>query len=174
MNGEDFNSPFFEMKKKGFLKMKKITCLMVSIMVSASAYCADANNMKYINLLPANASTNLSVTGTTTDVSGYKGNASLVVSTGTASATNNTLTLTLQHSTASNFANPTTVTNLAGTAGVITEVAEVGGVATTVNIQTYPIDTARLHKYVRVIYTTTLADNYIPVSAVLVAPMKSE
>ena len=138
------------------------------------SFGADANLMKYVNLLPPNVSTNLTVTGTTTDIAAYKGNACLVVQTATASATNNLLTLTLQHSSASNFENPTTVTNLTGTAGVITQFAAVTGVASTINIQYFPIDTARLKKYVRVIYTTTLADHYIPVSAVLVCPMKSE
>lgn len=152
--------------------MKKIMFLMVTLLACAS-FGADANLMKYVNLLPANASTNLSVTGATTDIAGYKGNAALVVSTGTASATNNAITLTLQHSTASNFANPTTVTNLMGTAGVITE-ASVDATSESANIQTFSIDMARLHRYVRVIFTTTLADNYIPVSAVLVAPMKAE
>lgn len=153
--------------RKGFIGL-------LATVLACGAIAADANLMKYINLLPPNCSTNLSVTGDTTDIAAYKGNACLVVQTGTASATNNTLTLTLQHSSASNFANPATVTNLTGTAGVITEFASDAGVSSTVNIQYFPIDTARLKKYVRVIYTTTLADNYIPVSAVLVAPMKSE
>lgn len=133
----------------------------------------DANLMKYVQLLPPNCSTNLSVTGDTTDIAAYKGNACLVVETGTASAMTNTITVTLQHSTASNFASPTTVTNLAGTAGVLTESCTTN-TAHSINIQTFPIDTARLHKYVRVIYTTTQADGYIPVSATLVCPMKSE
>lgn len=153
--------------------MKKFIVLLFALMACVSM-AQDANLMKYVNLLPPNASTNLSVTGDTTDIANYKGNACLVVHTGTASATNNTITVTLQHSSASNFASPTTVTNLAGTAGVLTEFASDAGVSSTVNIQYFAIDTARLKKYVRVIYTTTLANNYIPVSAVLVAPMKAE
>ena len=151
----------------------KLISLMASVF-ACGTMAQDANLMKYVQLLPPNVSTNLSVTGTTTDIANYKGNATLVVETGNASATNNTITVTLQHSTASNFANPTTVTNLAGTAGVITEFADVGGVSTSANLQTFAIDTARLHKYIRVIFTTTLADNYIPVSAMLVCPQKSE
>jgi hypothetical protein len=153
--------------------MKKINSILISLMFTAGVYASDANLMKYVNLLPPNSSTNLSITGTTTDIAGYKGNACLVVQTGTASATNNAITVTLQHSTAANFANPNTVTNLAGTAGVLTEAA-VDATSESVNIQYFPIDMARLRKYVRVIVTTTLADHSIPVSAVLVAPMKSE
>jgi hypothetical protein len=155
------------------LSMNKFNGFLVSIMLSAGVYAADANQMKYVQMLPPNVSTNLSVTGDTIDIANYKGNAALVVETATSSAMTNTITVTLQHSTASNFANPTTVTNLAGTAGVLTETCTTN-TADTVNIQTYPIDTARLHKYIRVIYTTTMADAYIPVSALFVAPMKAE
>jgi hypothetical protein len=153
--------------------MNKFNSFLVSIMLSAGVYAADANQMKYVSLLPANLSTNLSVTGATIDIASYKGNAALVVQTGTASATNNTLTMTLQHSTASNFANPTTVTNTAGVACVVT-VPVVDATSESLKITTVQIDTARLHKYIRVIFTTTLADQYIPVSAMLVAPMKAE
>lgn len=152
--------------------MKKYLVLF-AIMATFVSLAQDANLMKYVQLLPPNCSTNLSVTGDTTDIAAYKGNACLVVETGTASAMTNTITVTLQHSTASNFASPTTVTNLAGTAGVLTESCTTN-TAHSINIQTFPIDTARLHKYVRVIYTTTQADGYIPVSATLVCPMKSE
>ena len=153
--------------------MKSKLISFMTVVFACGAMAADANQMKYVQMLPPNVSTNLSVTGGTIDIAGYKGNAALVVETATSSAMTNTITVTLQHSTASNFANPTTVTNLAGTAGVITETCG-ATVADTINLQTYPIDTARLHRYIRVIYTTTQADAYIPVSAMLVAPMKSE
>lgn len=150
----------------------KLISLMASVL-ACGVMAQDANQMKYVQLLPANCSTNLSVTGSIIDIAGYKGNATLVVNTGASSGMTNTITVTLQHSTAANFANPNTVTNLAGTAGVLTETCG-ATVADTENLQTFAIDTARLRKYIRVIYTTTLAENYIPVSAMLVAPMKSE
>jgi hypothetical protein len=158
---------------KGFLKMKsKLISLMASVM-ACGVMAQDANLMKYVSLLPANLSTNLAVTGATIDYASYKGNACLVVQTGTASATNNLLTLTLQHSPNSNFSPASTVTNTAGVACVVT-VPVVDATSESLKVTTLSIDSARLKKYVRVIFTTTLADHYIPVSAMLVAPMKAE
>jgi len=153
--------------------MKKFIMIM-AVMAGCVSFGADANLMKYVSILPPNASTNLTVTGATIDIAAYKGNATLIVNTGSASATNNLITVTFQHSIASNFANPATITNLTGTAAVFTEFADDTGVASSASLQTYPIDLARCKRYVRAIFTTTLADNYIPVSVSLVAPMKSE
>lgn len=152
--------------------MKKFI-MIIAVMLACVSFGADANQMKYISILPSITTTNPTATGATIDIQAYKGNASLVVYGGTASATNNTMTVTFQHSTASNFANPTTVTNLAGTAGVIT-LPVLSALTDGAIISTFAIDTARLHRYVRVTLSQTLADNYIPVSVMLVAPMKSE
>ena len=152
--------------------MKKFIILMV-MMLAGVSFGADANLMKYVSILPPNASTNLSVTGSTIDIAAYKGNATLLVYTGTSSSITNTITVTFQHSNASNFASPSTVTNLAGVAGVLTESCT-ATVADTENLQSFPIDLARCHRYVRSIFTTTASDAYIPVSVTLVAPMKAE
>ena len=153
--------------------MKSKLINLTAVLFACGAMAGDANQMKYVSLLPANLSTNLAVTGATIDYAGYKGNACLVVHTGTASATNNLLTVTLQHSSNSNFSPASTVTNTAGVACVVS-VPVVDATSESLKVTTLSIDSARLKKYVRVIYTTTLADNYVPVSAMLVAPMKSE
>jgi len=152
--------------------MKKIIAITLAMLAYVS-FGADANQMKYVSILPAITTTNAATTGATIDIAGYKGNATLVVYGGTASATNNTLTVTFQHSTANNFANPNTVTNLAGTAGVIT-LPVVDATSESAIVKTFAIDTARLRRYVRVTVSQTLADNSIPVSVMMVAPMKSE
>jgi len=152
--------------------MKKFIVLLVAMMACVS-FGADANQMKYVSILPSITTTNPTTTGATIDIAGYKGNATLVVYGGSASATNNTLTVTFQHSTANNFASPNTVTNLAGTAGVIT-LPVVDAVTDSAAISTFAIDTARLRRYVRVTLSQTLVDNSIPVAVMLVAPMKAE
>jgi hypothetical protein len=156
---------------KGFLKMKSKLINFTAVLFACGALAQDANQMSYINLLPPSNSTNATVTGTGVDVTGYKGNATFVVQTGTASATNNLLTVTLQTSAAIS-SGYVTITNVSATAGVLTQFAGVSGVASSVNVQTFPCSLARCLKYVRVVYTQSLADNSVPVNVVLVAPMK--
>lgn len=153
--------------------MKRLFTIMGAMLVACSVFAADANLMKYVSILPPTSSTNATVTGATIDIAAYKGNCTLVVYAGTASATNNVLTATLQHSTASNFANPTTVTNINGTAGVIT-VSCLESTTPSAVVSTFSIDSGRLKRYIRVVLTTTLADNSIPASAMFIAPMKAE
>jgi hypothetical protein len=149
--------------------MKKFI-MLASILVGVYAMAQDANQMHYLSVLPPSSSTNAIVTGTGVDVSGYKGNAAFVVYTGTCSATNNLLTVTLQTSAAIS-SGYTTLTNISATAGVFTEFAA-ATTSETVNVQTFPCSLARCSKYVRAIYTQSLAENFVPVSVVLVAPMK--
>lgn len=153
--------------------MKKVFEFMLIAGMAVGAVAQDANRMNYVSILPPTSTTNQTITGSTIDIAAYKGNATLVVYGGTASETNNYMTVTLQHSTASNFASPSTVTNINGTAAVIT-VAAVDAAAESSGVQTYSIDLSRLHRYVRVTGSRTLADHYIPLSAVLVAPMKAQ
>lgn len=153
--------------------MKRLFTIAAFALLALGVFAGDANQMKYVSIVPPNSSTNLTVTGATIDIAAYKGNCTLVVYCGTASATNNVLTATLQHSAASNFANPSTVTNINGTAGVIT-VSCLESTTPSAVVSTFSIDSNRLKKYVRVVLTTTLADNYIPAAAMFIAPMKSE
>ena len=151
--------------------MKKLLVLLA--LVGVSAFGRDANQMKYVRLLEPTYSTNATVTGSAVDISTYKGNACVVFMSGTASATNQNITFTLQHSTDSGFSSPETVTNINASAGVATVT---GGDATTNTIvtSTYSIDTARLHKYLRVVRVQSLANQVAPCSVLFVAPMKAE
>ena len=149
--------------------MKKFIMIM-GLLVGACAFAQDANQMSYLNLLPPSSSTNATVTGTGMDVTGYKGNATFVIQTGTCSATDNLVTVTIQTS-ASISSGYTTLTNINATAGVFTEFAA-AATSETVNVQTFPCSLARCQKYVRAIYTQSLADNFVPVNVLLVAPMK--
>jgi hypothetical protein len=153
--------------------MKRYIFIMAALATACMVQARDANQMKYVSILPSITTTNASTTGGIIDIAAYKGNATLVVLTGTASATNNTRTVTLQHSTAANFASPATVTNILGNAAVVTAPALTATTQSAI-VQTYPIDLGRLRRYVRVVTTQTLADQSIPVGVVLVAPMKSE
>jgi len=145
--------------------MKKfLTVSLLALIACGVALAADANRMKYVTVLPAVASA--SVTSAALDVAPYKGNAALLVDWGTSTVSNYAASVTFQHSTTSG-GTYTTVTNLAGTAGVLS----VAGVATGA-VATYPIDLARLNKYVKVVLAQANETNSVGV--VLVAPMKSE
>ena len=127
-------------------------------------YGADANQMKYVQILAPTAS--LSTTGTVVDVAAYKGNATVAVQI-SPSAIASTARVTVAHANATT-GTWVTVTNAAGTALVVTQV----GPATNA-VQTIPIDLARMRKYVRVVLTQSGEDTNA-VSAILIAPMKSE
>lgn len=128
------------------------------------AFGADANQMKYVQILAPTAS--LSTTGSAVNVSAYKGNAALAVqfSSGAIAAT---ATVTFAHASAST-GTWSTVTNTAGTACIVTQT----GPATN-DVQTVSIDTARLKPYLRAVLLQSGEDTNT-VSAFFVAPMKSE
>jgi hypothetical protein len=153
--------------------MKRYLVTIGFIGLCAGVFAADANLMKYVQVLAPSSSTNASVTGSAVDISAYKGNACFVVNTGTASATNMTVVITLEHSAAENFATAYTITNLAGTVGTVSVFNNLTA-ASSVAQNTYPIDLGRLKKYVRAKYTQSLADHSVPVSVTLVAPSKAE
>jgi len=79
-----------------------------------------------------------------------------------------TSTVSLVHATTST-GTYSVVTNLAGTACTVSQT----GPATSA-VQTVQIDTARLHSYVKVIVAQATTNEIPAVSALLVAPMKSE
>lgn len=113
------------------------------------------------------ARTAQTITGTGVDVSVYKGNATIVTAMGGAvnEASTYTNTVTIQHS-ASLGSGYTTLTNLAGTAGTETVVGSTG------EVDTFPIDLSRCHKYLRAV---SVQENDVgSVGVYLVAPMKSE
>jgi hypothetical protein len=107
------------------------------------------------------------ITGSAVDVSAYKGNATIVTTMGGAvnEAAGYTNTVTIQHATAST-GTWSTVTNLAGTAATETVVGATG------EVDTYPIDLGRLHKYIRAV--SVQQNDAGSVGVTLVAPMKSE
>lgn len=152
--------------------MKRVFEFMLIAGMAVGAVAQDANQMSYVSLVPPTSTTNQSVTGTSFDLAAYKGNATIVLVTSTASETNNYLTATVQHSTTTNFAASATVTNISGTAGVLTANA-VDAAGESLKLSTFSIDTARLHRYVRVNLSRTLPDHYIPASVLFVAPMKA-
>jgi len=145
--------------------MKKlIAILALAALLPALSFAQDANRMKYIELLApvaAAASSNTAV-----DISDYKGNATFVVQFGPATEAESVSSVTLKHSATAGGAY-VTATNIDGTACTFSQT----GPATTA-VQTVAIDLARLHPYVRAYTTHTTQTN--PVSAILVAPMKSE
>jgi len=146
--------------------MKKILAIAIAVALVSGVACfaADANQMKYVQLLAptaAAASSNSPI-----DVSAYKGNASFVVQLAPATEAGSVSSVTLKHSATAGGAY-VTVTNLAGTACVVSQT----GPATT-DVQTVSIDLARVHKYVRAYTAHTTQTNAL--SALLVAPMKSE
>ena len=107
------------------------------------------------------------ITGTGVDVSQYKGNATIVTTLGgavneTATYTN---TVTIQHSTALD-SGYTTLTNLAGTAGTESLVGATG------SVETFAIDLARAHKYIRAV--SVQQNDVGGVGVTLVAPMKAQ
>lgn len=128
------------------------------------AFGADANQMKYVQILAPTAS--LSTTGSAVSVSAYKGNAAIGVQF-SSSAIASTGTVTIYHAPAATGLY-TRVTNTAGTAATITQT----GPATN-DVQTYSIDLARLHPYVRAVLSQSGEDTNT-VSVFMVAPMKSE
>jgi hypothetical protein len=148
---------------------KRLITLLVSVMSSGVLLAADANQMKYVEILPATALTNTQTkTGSAVDVSSYKGNATVVVLAGVpiTSKGNYSNAITIQHSiTGTN--NWSTLTNTAGTAGVITHTGNSSSGA-----DTFSIDMARVRKYMRAVSVAT--NDGGSVSVLLVAPMKSE
>ena len=107
------------------------------------------------------------ITGSAVDVSAYKGNATIVSAMGGAvnEAAGYTNTVTIQHS-ANGSTGWATITNLAGTAATETVVGATG------EVDTYPIDLSRLHKYVRAV--SVQQHDVGSVGVILVAPQKSE
>lgn len=143
--------------------MKRLIGVMAVLLVPLCGFAADANQMKYVQLMYPQAAT--AATSGVVTVSAYKGNATFAAQ-WSPSAQASTGTVTLVHS-ATSGGTYTTVTNLAGTACVITQTGPI-----TNEIQTVAIDLARVHPYVKVIASQAGDTNYV--SAVLVAPMKSE
>ena len=146
--------------------MKK-TLAILAPLVACAGLCyagANANLNSYVQLLPSTVST--SVTSAAVDVSDYKGNAAVVVNWSASTATNYTASVTVQHATASG-GTYATVTNLAGTAAVVSKAGVAAGA-----VETYPIDLARLHKYVKVV-AAQANDTNTAVSVTMVAPMVS-
>jgi len=145
--------------------MKKyIMTLLALALIPVLSFAGDANQMKYVTILPSVASA--SATSAALDVAAYKGNSTVVVDWGTSTATNYSATVTFTHC-ATSGGSYTTVTNLAGTAGVLAKTgAGTGAVAT------YPIDLGRVHKYVKAAIAQSNETNSVGV--ILVAPMKSE
>lgn len=145
--------------------MKKIAIIALALVAAQLAFGqSDANQMKYVQVLAPTAS--LSTTGTVTDVSAYKGNATLAVQMSPYIAAA-TCTVTIAHASATT-GTWYTVTNTAGTAATFSQV----GPATTA-VQTVSIDMARLKPYVRAVVLQSGEDTN-SVSALLIAPMKSE
>lgn len=145
--------------------MKKI--LAIAALAASAAVAlgqSDANKMKYVQLLAPTMS--LSTTGGAVNVAAYKGNASIGVQF-SSSPIASTGTVTFYHATAAT-GTYSRITNAAGTAAVLTQT----GPATN-DVQTYPIDLALLHPYVRAILLQS-GEYTNAVSAFMVAPMKSE
>lgn len=129
-----------------------------------TAFGQDANLMKYVQILAPTAS--LATTGTAVNVAAYKGNATLGVQfSSTAVACTNTVTF--YHAAAATGVY-SRITNSAGTAAVLTQTGP-----KTNDVQTYPIDLARLHPYVIAVLAQSGQDTNTA-SAFMVAPMKSE
>ncbi len=144
--------------------MKKIAILALALVAAQLAFGqSDANQMKYVQILAPTAS--LSTTGSAVNVSAYKGNAAIGVQF-SSSAIASTGTVTIYHAPAATGLY-VRVTNTAGTAATITQT----GPATN-DVQTYSIDLARLHPYVRAVLSQSGDTN--TVSVFMVAPMKSE
>ena len=144
---------------------EKITVpiLTAIFVVTAICFAQDANQMKYIQLVPpvaAAASSNTAVS-----VAAYKGNATFLVQFAPATeACSNIVTLKHCATAAGAYV---IVTNTAGTACSFTQVGP-----TTTDVQTISIDMARLHPFVRAYTDHTTQTN--AVSALLIAPIKSE
>lgn len=144
--------------------MKKLF-LLVSL-IAAVSFCAsaqDANTLSYISIYQP---TNVAVVSAGRDISLYKGNAAFVCSYGPGAAAY-TNTVLLEHSI--NNSTFETITNLAG---IVANFATVIG-TNEYRVVTYPIDLARLHKYVRATVTMSAA-NGASTSVILAAPMKSQ
>ncbi len=138
--------------------------LSVLFLCPMASVAADANRMQFLQLYAPG--TDLALTSSAVDVSDYKGNAAFAAQF-SPTAVACTSTVTLAHCTTSG-GTYTTVTNLAGTACVITQT----GPATN-DIQTVPIDLARLHVYAKVIVSQSGQDTNA-ISAFLIAPMKAD
>lgn len=147
------------------IDMKKIIAIVLALAVilPCAAFGGDANQMKYVELLAPTAAANSS--NSAIAVAAYKGNATVVVQMAPATETA-TNTVTIKHSATANGAY-VTITNLAGTALTFSQSGPV-----TTAVQTAAIDLARVHPYVRAYTVHALQTN--AVSALLVAPMKSE
>lgn len=141
-----------------------IVAVALVALFAGIAFGADANQMKYVQILAPTAS--LSTTGSAVNVSAYKGNAAIGVQF-SSSAIASTGTVTIYHAPAATGLY-VRVTNTAGTAATITQT----GPATN-DVQTYSIDLARLHPYVRAVLSQSGEDTNT-VSVFMVAPMKSE
>lgn len=125
----------------------------------------DANQMKYVQLL--NPVSSAATTGTAVNVAAYKGNATFVVSFGP--ATEAVTSSVVLASSATSGGTYVPLTNLAGTAVAATQTGP-----TTSAVQTVAIDLGRANGYFKVIVAQATTNEIPPVSAVLVAPMKSE
>lgn len=141
-----------------------IVTLAAAILAPLCASALDANQMNYVELLPAQATA--AVTGSVVNVSAYKGNAAFVFSVGATTATNYSASVTVKHCTTTN-GTFTTVTNLAGTA-----VAKTVSGATSGSVTAVPCDLGRLHSFVKVFVSQS--GNTNEVGAMLVAPMKAQ
>jgi len=142
----------------------------ILIMAAPALFAANANQMKYVNVLPSNGNTGTAVTVTSdyVDVAAYKGNAAFVVSFGKGNTNACTNVVTITHC-ATSGGSYATITNLAGTAAVVTTKDVVSA------LTTYPCDLARLNKYIKASYTTAGANaTNTACSVIMVAPMKSE
>jgi hypothetical protein len=143
--------------------MKKLTFLIACLLLACNIVLArDAGMQFYSNTL----TTDVDATGTALDIAAFKGNGLLTVSWGTAGNANYTGTVTIAHCTTEG-GTYTTVTNTQGTAGVLYNYG-----VTTNEIDTFAMDLGALHKYVKVSAAHLNVSNNV--SAVLVAPMKSQ
>ena len=139
------------------------------MLASMGAFARNANQMKYVSILPANttATTNSAVTSDAVDIAVYKGNAAFVVDFGEG-ATNdcvNIVTLTHCQTSGGTYSN---FVNIAGDSASVTTSNKVSA------LTIYPCNLDRLHKYVKASYIIHGANSTgSACSVILVAPMKS-
>jgi len=139
-------------------------------LASFSVVCGGAEDTRAlasVTLTYGAARADQTITGSAVDKAGYKGNSTLWIQSGAPLNGSSAYTnlVTFQHATAST-GTFVTVTNLAGTAAVFTFTG-----ASAKN-ESYQIDLAKLHKYMRVVAVQKNGAGSVDVT--LIAPMKSE
>ena len=142
----------------------KFILLSLAMLVTCSAMATDANQMHYVQLVPPKDT--ISVTGSSVDVSAYKGNAILLAEFETSTEAGYTGVVTFATSATGSTWN--TITNIEGTAAVITKI----GGFTNSTPDSISVDSGRLSKYIRASVSQPGAETNA-VSAIAVFPMKS-